>query len=232
MRTKTILLSALLGSLGSVSLMAQSTNVYSLNAVGYINVTVEPGFNIISCPLIASPDNTINTLLTNSTGQFKKFQFYKWSAITGVYTPDSGTGAGWANLGVETLNPGEAGWLYNPSNTAVTVTFVGTVPDNANYNMTNTLLHDSYNLVSTILPTSGNIVTNTLMSFTTEVKKDQVYVWTPGTSLTSPGSYTPYSAIASGFSADPILATVGTGFWYFNATNVDNNWVENFTVGQ
>ena len=50
MRTKTMLLSALLGTLGSVSLMAQSTNVYSLNAVGYINVTVQPGFNIVSCP--------------------------------------------------------------------------------------------------------------------------------------------------------------------------------------
>ncbi len=70
-----MLLSALLGTLGSVSLMAQSTNVYSLNAVGYINVTIDPGYNIISCPLIASPDNTINTLLTNGTGQFKGFKF-------------------------------------------------------------------------------------------------------------------------------------------------------------
>ena len=48
MRTKTMLLSALLGGLGSVSLMAQSTNVYSLNAVGYINITVQNPATILS----------------------------------------------------------------------------------------------------------------------------------------------------------------------------------------
>jgi hypothetical protein len=224
MRTKTILLSALLGSLGSVSLMAQSTNVYSLNAVGYINVTVEPGFNIISCPLIASPDNTINTLLTNSGGQFKKFQFWSWSPSSGTYTEDIGVGAAWGAGGTETLNPGQAAWLFNPSNSPVTVTFVGTVPSGS---LTNTLSPSSYNLVSSILPTSGDIVTNTLMNFTTEVKKDQVWTWDPATT-----NYTEYIAIASGFSTHPILPTVGGGFWYFNSTNVDNNWVENFSVGQ
>ncbi len=219
-----MLLSALLGTLGSVSLMAQSTNVYSLNAVGYINVTVQPGFNIVSCPLIASPDNTINTLLTNSTGQFKKWQF--WAFNAGTYTEDLGTGAGWSLGGTETLSPGQAGWLYNPSNTAVTVTFVGTVPSGS---LTNTLLANSFNLVSSILPTSGDIVTNTLMSFNTQVKKDQVWTYTPG--ATTP--YTEYVATATGWSpSDPIQANVGGGFWYLNNTNVANHWVENFSVGQ
>lgn len=223
-----MLLSALLGTLSSVSLMAQSsTNVYSLNAVGYINVTIEPGYNIISCPLIATPDNTINTLLTNGSGQFKKFQFYSWSPATATYTPDTGTGAGWANSGVETLNPGQAGWLYNPSNTAVTVTFVGTVPSGT---ITNPIV-TGFNLISSVLPTSGDLITNSLMKFDTEVKKDEIYTWTPGTSLTAPGSYTPYTATASGFTSDPIIPTVGSGFWYVT-TNVVENWVENFSVGQ
>jgi len=224
-----MLLSALLGTLGSVSLMAQSTNVYSLNAVGYINVTIEPGYNIVSCPLIASPNNAISNLLNNSTGEFKKWQFYSWSPSAGTYTQDTGVGSAWGSGGSETLNPGQAAWLFNPSNTPVTVTFVGTVPSGS---LTNTLAPSSFNLVSSILPTSGDIVTNSLMNFTTEVKKDQVYVWTPGTSLTSPGSYTQYTAVASGFPTHPVLPTVGTGFWYFNSTNVANNWVENFSVGQ
>jgi len=229
MRTKTILLSALLGSLGSVSLMAQSTNVYSLNAVGYINITAEPGYNIISCPLIASPDNTINTLLTNGTGQYKKWQFYSWSPTTGMYTQDAGVGAAWGSGGTETLNPGQAGWLYNPSNTPVTITFVGTVPSGS---LTNKLAPGSFNLVGSILPTSGDLITNPLMNFSTAVKKDQVYVWNPGTSLTSPGTYSQYSAVGTGFVTHPIIPTVGAGFWYFNGTNVANNWVENFSVGQ
>jgi hypothetical protein len=227
MRTKTLLLSALLGSLGSVSLMAQSTNVYSLNAVGYINVTVEPGFNIVSCPLMATPDNTINTLLTNGTGQFKKFQFYAWDTTTASYTEAIGSGAGWgATGGTNTLYPGQAAWLFNPSNSPVTVTFVGTVPSGS---LTNPLAPNSFNLVSSILPTSGDIVTNSLMNFTTAVKKDQVWMW-DATSQT----YTEAIAGASGFpvSGQPYQTNVGGGFWYLNNTNVVNNWVENFSVGQ
>jgi hypothetical protein len=55
MRTKTLALSAVLSALGTASLVAQ-TNVYSLNAVGYINVTMPPGFSIITCPLIVGTD--------------------------------------------------------------------------------------------------------------------------------------------------------------------------------
>ena len=69
------------------------------------------------------------------------------------------------------------------------------------------------------------------MNFNTAVKKDEVYTWAPGTSLTSPGTYTPYTATATGFTSDPIIATVGTGFWYVT-TNTVENWVENFSVGQ
>jgi hypothetical protein len=53
MRTKTLALSAVLGMLGSASLVAQN-NVYSINAVGYINVTMPPGYSIVTCPLIAA----------------------------------------------------------------------------------------------------------------------------------------------------------------------------------
>jgi hypothetical protein len=225
MRTKTMLLSALLGTLGSVSLMAQSTNVYSLNAVGYINITAEPGFNIISCPLIASPDNTINTLLTNSTGQYKKWQFYAWNPTTGAYTEDIGGPAAWGSGGAETLNPGQAGWLYNPSNTPVTITFVGTVPSGTN---AVTLLPASFNLVSSILPTSGDIVTNGLMNFTNGVKKDQVYMWN-----TSDAAYTETIAGPTGWpGGDPIQTNVGGGFWYYNAQATNNYWTESFSVNQ
>jgi hypothetical protein len=47
MRTKTMLLSALLGSLGSLSLMAQSTNVYSLKEVGYIKIKSKHGIKTL-----------------------------------------------------------------------------------------------------------------------------------------------------------------------------------------
>jgi hypothetical protein len=217
--------------------MAQTTNVYSLNAVGYINVTVEPGFNMISCPLQASPDNTINTLLTNGAGAYKKFQFWKWApagtpagGVSGGYTEDIGSGSGWLNKGVETLNPGEAGWLFNPGGSAVTVTFVGQVPTGT---LSVPLQPGAFTMISSPLPTSGNIVTNTLMNFTNATKKDQAWVWTESSAGT--GSYT--ESIATGAATwlggnDPAQTQVGGGFWYLNNTGSTNYWVENFSVGQ
>src|SRR5260370_14962017 len=65
MRTKTLLLTAALAAAGALSSMAQS-NVYSLNIVGYVNLTLSPGFNLVSTPLLASASD-VNTVLTNQS---------------------------------------------------------------------------------------------------------------------------------------------------------------------
>jgi hypothetical protein len=229
MRTKTMLLSALLGALGSVSVHAQ--NVYSLNAVGYINVTLDPGYNIVSCPLWATDgngaiDNTITNLLgPNTNGQFKKWQIYGWNPVAAAFIPDSGTPSGWADGGTNTINPGQAVWIENPSNITVTVTFVGTVPTGT---LTNPI-YPGYNLISTIVPASGDIITNSIMNFTnTPTKKDQIYTYNP---LATP-NYTGYSAAGNPatWSSDPILPSVGSGFWYESQSTATNNWVENYSV--
>jgi hypothetical protein len=221
MRTKTMLLSALLGSLGSVSLMAQSTNVYSLNAVGYINVTIPPNYSIISCPLIASPDNTLNTLLSNTNGAYKGFKFYPF--VNGAYgASDTATATKWAGGGTETLSPGQAAFIFNPG-AAVTATFVGTVPSGG----TNALI-PGYNLVSTILPVTGALNAG-LMDFTNSVNPDKAYTFDPVAQ-----GYTTFSTKPNGqFVTPPTFTNIGTGFFYFNAQATTNNdWVENFTVGQ
>src|SRR5208283_4972797 len=97
MRTKTMLLSALLGSLGSVSLMAQSTNVYSQNAVGYINVTIQPNYNIVTVPLLCSPDNTLNTLMPDTNGQYKGFKVYFSTPGGGFNQIETGNKSSWAD---------------------------------------------------------------------------------------------------------------------------------------
>jgi len=220
-----MLLSALLGTLGSVSLMAQSTNVYSLNAVGYINVTVQPGFNLVSCPLIASPDNTINTLLPDSAGQYKKWQFWGYSVATG-YKEELGQPSGWNGGGTSVLAPGQAAWLFNPGANPSNITFVGTVPSGS---LTNTLVAKSFNLVGSILPTSGDLITNPLINFSTAAAKDQVWMYTAGAG----GGYKETIKTPAGWNAgDPVQASVGTGFWYFNAQATNNSWIESFSVGQ
>jgi hypothetical protein len=227
MRTKTVLLSALLGALGSVAVNAQ--NVYSLNAVGYINVTLSPGFNIVSCPLYVLDgngvvDNTITNLLgPNTNGQYKKWQVYGWN---GSYIQDSGTPTGWSSGGVQTINPGQAVWIQNPSNITTTVTFVGTVPTGP---ITNAI-YPGFNLISSAVPASGDMITNSIMLLTNSVtvtKKDQIYTYNPLT----PG-FTQVGATGNpaSFTSDPILPTVGGGFWYQSAATFTNYWVENYSV--
>jgi hypothetical protein len=240
MRTKTILLSALLGTLGSIAVMAQSTNVYSLNAVGYVNVTVLPGFNIVSCPLIASPNNMIGNVLNNSANQYKKVQVYQWIAATGTFTNDeastsladaNGFTNGWEYGGFITLNPGQAMWVQNPNLTNLTFTFVGTVPSGS---LTNPIV-TGFNMISSILPTSGDLVTNSLTDFSGAngaTKRDQIYVWDPTIQ-----NYDTYSyAVATGWTSnsiaqDPLIPNVGEGFWY-QTGNAGISWVENFSVNQ
>jgi len=233
MRTKTMLLSALLGSIGSVSVMSQTTNVYSLNAVGYINVTMVPGYNIVTCPLIASPTNTIAVLLNNTNGQFQQSardgaQIYAFGGGTyiGSETANANDPNGWSASGTNTINPGQAIFFFNPTATNMTATFVGTVPTGS---LTNTLI-PGYNLVGSIVPVTGDIVTNTLSQLPGAVSgrtSDYVYLYNPGVGYEPQDNFT-----AGGWSTgDPTLATAYQGFFYFNSfTNL--NWVENFSVGQ
>jgi hypothetical protein len=239
-----MILSALLGALGSVSVMAQ-TNVYSLNAVGYINITIYPGFNIISCPLIASPDNTINSLLNNGNGQYTGTTLDFFSPITGPSydtaentsgRPSTSNTNGWANDGTNVLAPGVACWFDSPFKTNITVTFVGTVPTGP---ITNNL-YSGYNLVSSVVPASGDIITNSIMNLTNYNLFDTVYTYNPGA---SPVNETYQSGSGRGYggsgylsqwnaNGDPILPTVGGGFFYENNSKNTVPWVENYSVSQ
>jgi hypothetical protein len=245
MRTKTMLLSALLGGLGSVSVMAQ-TNVYSLNAVGYINVTIYPGFNMVTCPLITSPDNTVATVLNNSNGALTGDVVFFWNASSSIYTSDSarsiGTGktqttnaSGWIS-GTNLAAPGVGFWVESVATSNTTLTFVGTVPSGL---ITNALV-TGFNLVGSAVPMSGDIVTNSLAALTNYNIGDVVYVWNA-----SNATYATYTSVASTSKAansgtyhtnwtslgDPVVPNVGEGFWYEGLSSTVN-WVENFSVAQ
>jgi len=237
-----MLLSALLGALGSVSVIAQ-TNVYSLNAVGYINVTLLPGYNIISAPLIASPDNTIKTLLNNTNAQYQSGSGRSgqyalvYSYVNGQYVTDQAdyqnTPSGWLNGGTNTINPGQAVFFYNPTATNMYATFVGTVPTGS---ITNALA-PGYSLVGSVVPVSGDILTNSISLFTNgqvtgsgrSVTADEIYTYAAGV------GYSTYQYSASGWVlgttvTDPTLANVYSGFFFYNPFSTTNNWVENYSV--
>jgi hypothetical protein len=250
MRTKTVLLSALLGALGSVSAHAQ--NVYSLNAVGYINITCLPGFNMISCPLLTTdtngnPNNSLGAVLPNSSGALTGCNVYFWfpSATPPAYVEDSarviGTSKGqtlnangWGNNGTNLLTPGVGCWFQNNFLSNITLTIVGTVPTGP---ITNTLV-PGFNLVGSAVPMSGDLASNTISALTNYNIGDNFYTY----NSTNTPVYAEYTAVSATSKAgghgyngnwaaagDPIVPNVGEGFWYQNNSNTVH-WVENYSV--
>ncbi|HTY89085.1 MAG TPA: PEP-CTERM sorting domain-containing protein [Candidatus Acidoferrum sp.] len=100
-----------------------SHSVFALNIVGYINLNLQPGVNLIADQLLQTPDNSLNTILTGS-GLADGTSFTMWS--NGAFLPmsyyDSGSGTWSINY---QLNLGTGGYLTSPVQT--TVTFVGQV---------------------------------------------------------------------------------------------------------
>jgi hypothetical protein len=248
MRTKTLALSALLGMLGSASVMAQ--NVYSINAVGYINVTLPAGFSIVSCPLICSPDNTINTLFPNTAAPtYANATVYQFTG--GTYTsiqnanPGGSYGVGWTGGGTITLNPGQAVFFNNPGPGNMTATFTGTVPTGT----LNNVLGKGYNLVGSMVPVSGDLVASTIANFTFAKNQDFVDFYNPhgqpGTvgfepeDIFSSGSYgngwaasggaNEYITVVAG-NDHPTLPSPTVGFFYNNAQSSSETWTETFSV--
>jgi hypothetical protein len=118
MRTKTLLLTAALGAVGLTSSVAQQ--VFSVNAVGFVNVAVPPGFSMIANPLNA-PTNTVPALFA---GVPDGTTIYKFDGTS--YSVNSLDLGEWGNP-AQTLVPGEGAFIRNPGTTPFTVTFVGEV---------------------------------------------------------------------------------------------------------
>lgn len=148
MRTKTLILSALCGLVGSAAAMAQ---VYSVNAVGYVNVTFKPGeFTMVANPL----NGATNTLSTLFQGMPDGTQVFKYDHASNHYFIASfmaGADGGWDND--LTVAPGEGMFVQTPPDAGViaTNTFVGEVLQG---NLTNSL-PVGYSMVGSMVPQAG-----------------------------------------------------------------------------
>lgn len=117
MRTKTLLVTAALSAVGLSSSMAQQ--VFSVNAVGFVNVDLPKGLALIANPLKAA-SNTIKDLFA---GVADGTTVYKYDGTAfSINTLDLGE---WSDP-AQTLLPGEGAFVRNPG-AAAKVTFVGEV---------------------------------------------------------------------------------------------------------
>jgi hypothetical protein len=147
MRTKALILTAAVGAIGVATSMAQ---VYSVNAVGYINLTVQPGFNLLANQL-TSADMNLATLLPAPPPGTTAYKLVSGSYQIRTFDPDDLT---WLPATALPIAPGDGVFLSNPSS-AFTWTLVGEVPQGTLV----TPLPTGFGMVSSQVPQGGAIQT-------------------------------------------------------------------------
>jgi len=218
MRTKTLLLTAALAAAGLTSSMAQT--VFSVNAVGFVNVTVPAnGFALLANPLNQTT-NDLATVLPDAPANTQVFEFNPAAGGFAIYTKRS-TGA-WTGSGADTarLDPGEGFFVKNGNAAAAaTLTFIGEVPQG---NLS-TPIQAGFNLLGSKVPQTGAVETDLKLP---AAANDVVFAFNSATqgytqhTRRSTGAWTP---------AEPSVA-VANGFWLRAAAA--GNWTRTFSVNQ
>jgi len=214
MRTKTLLLTAALTAAGALSSMAQ---VYSVNIVGYINLSIPAGYSMIANQLNNQPDNKIATIL--ASGVPDSTTVYKFNG-TGYDIDDYIQDVGWDFSGNITLNPGEGCFIHAPS--PFTATFVGEVQL-----VSSPVITKGYSIMSSVIPQAGVLDTDLGL---VPVDSDTVYQW-GGTGYII-NDY--IQDVGWDFNPPPTLR-VGESFFFHNAKSLAGdparNWSRTFVVG-
>jgi len=210
MKTKTILAAGLLMAAAAAQSTAQT--VYSVNAVGFVNVVIPPGFSLICNPLEAAT-NTVSALFpTAPIGS----SIFKFDSATGSFV-----GANFLfswNVPNMTLAPGEGFFFRNGGGTTFTNTFVGNVKQGT----LTTPLSAGFTLVASQVPQSGLVTTDLGLPIGIA---DSVFRFDNASN-----SYVSHNFLFSwGPNGEPFI-NVGESF--FVKKSAAANWTRNFTVNQ
>jgi hypothetical protein len=210
MKTTTLLLAAAVGSALATTGMAQ---VYSVNAVGYVNLEINPGFTMICNPLDAGEGmNTVGNVLADAP---VGTSVYKYDAGTGAYAINNKLPPGWQNAAMS-LAPGEGVFIQNKGAAAFTVTTVGEV-------MQGTLSNQvplGFSILSSMVPQAGAL--DTVLGFPAQVG-DVVYRFNNGT-----GQYSIHTKIPVGWNGG--APEIGVGEAFFVKAAAAKTWTREFSV--
>ncbi len=209
MRTKTLLLTAVLGLASAATSMAQ---VYSANVVGYVNTVLKPGFNMISNPLKGT-NNGINTIIPNPGVGALLYKFTNPGGFS-LIAENFGPGSWDVNL---TLAPGEGAFITVPALT--TNTFVGEVIQGTTTNS----LPTGFSIRSSIVPQSAPLDGVGGLGFPSVVG-DFVY------RFANPGGYSIFENLGGVGAWDPAspVPNVGEAFWV--QKNGAGSWIRTFNI--
>jgi hypothetical protein len=231
MRTKVLLCAAAMAA-GLASLSAQ--NVYSLNVVGYVNVTLPAQqFYAVANPLDASlggtvaGGNDITNLFSTAAGNIAaNSSIATFNSALVDYDPAitfNGKSGTWnANLA---MPPGASALYFNAGATATVVTFVGQVAQ-GNYTVA-TLPAQAFKLAGSPVPLGGDISDlNTKLGLVPSAN-DSIATFNGATVDWNPA--VTWNGKSSTWNS-ALTINPGQGFLYFNASASPKTWVSNFTV--
>jgi len=206
MRTKALLLSAALFAAGLTASTAQS--VYSVNAVGYVNLSIPLGFKMIANPLNTT-NNTVGVLLADVPDGTT---LYKWNETSQQFDIATFFLGAWDHPEY-TLNPGEGAFIS--PNTAFTLTFVGEVMQGS---LTNPI-PVGYSIRSSKVPQSGTVSSLGVSS----QENLSIYQWNGAT-----GQYDIFTFFLGSWApSEPSLAV---GESVFFSADTAFNWSRTFSV--
>jgi hypothetical protein len=230
MRTKVLICAAALAAASAFTSMAQ--NVYSLNVVGYINIPLVEGFQLIANQLDYDGTGTNNTSSNVlGTGLPTGSQVYTWSGtaynIDTLSTVKGSTNVVWSKN--YTLNPGQGAWLSIPTgglkSSSSNLTTVGQVDQGSLVNH-NLAAAGGFSLLGSIVPLSGGLTT--VLQYQ-PLPSDQVYQWDIATQsyVVSTWAKVKGGTTYAWSPKEPTLA-VSEGFWLNSGAGAV--WSNYFTV--
>jgi hypothetical protein len=198
-----------LSAAGVATSLAQ---VYSVNAVGYININLPVGFAMIANQLNASPNNNLSTILPSLPAGTSVFKF---NTTSGAYDSSISLGPGGGWLPDLALNPGEGAFIQVTA--ATTITLVGEVPQGSP--LPPVAMPAGLSINSSQVPQSVGLST---IGFPASAG-DTVFLFNRTTQ-----AYESFVSIGTGFiPSDP---TPGVGEAFFVSRAAAATWSRTFTV--
>ena len=218
MRTKTLILTAALGAAGIATSMAQ---VFSVNAVGYINVTIPAGkIQMVANQLIRGANTLAEVIPTAPDGTIVYSFLPNGTYDVSTYLDFL---AAWDPNPAIPMGPGVGAFISNPTASPMTLTFVGDVPQNTPPGTPlTTPIPPGLSIRSSKVPQAGTLPA---LGYTPG-DGDICYQFNPADGSYTVNTYLDF--LGAWDPLDPNIA-VGEAFFIFN-NGVAKSWTRSFTV--
>jgi len=214
MRTKTLLVTAVLGAASVAGAVAQT--VYSVNAVGFVNKPVAANsFALLANPLKLET-NSLTAVLPDVPANTKVYVFDTGTQLFNVFTKRTSS---WTGTGADAvrLDPGKGFFVQNVGTTDFTVTFVGEVVQGDSIT---TAFPAGFSLIASQVPQAGRLETDLKLP---AKNGDKAYIY----------GATGYSVMTRRTSSwTPSEPQVGVAEGFFFQAAAAGSWTRSFSVNQ